>query len=95
MGYFTLLIGFLLSAIALKRIFKAHYHWLTKIGYIILVIIPFVGPIFYLIIDPPLSAPPEVSPSEFYRGGGKGGGDVVPSFDRLFNSLSHWFKYFR
>ncbi len=95
MGYFTLLLGFLLSAIALKRIFKARYHCLTKIGYITLAIIPFVGPIFYLIIEPPLSTPPGVSRSEFYKGGGKGGGDVVPSFDRLFNSLSHWFKYFK
>lgn len=95
MGYFTLLLGFLLSAIALKRIIKTRYHWLAKVGYIILAIIPFIGPIFYLMIDPPLSTPPGVSHSEFYKSSGKGGGDVVPSFDRLFKSLSHWFKYFR
>jgi len=95
MGYFTLLIGFLFSAIALNRIFKERYHWLAKLGYIALVLIPIVGPIFYLLIDTPVSTPPGVPPAEFHKSGGKGAGDVVPSYNRLFKSLSYWFKYFK
>ncbi len=92
MGYFIVLLGILLLSIALRRIFSERYHWLTKLGYVMLALIPIVGPIFYLMIDPPPSPPPGVPPDEFHKSSGKGAGDVVPSYSRLFDSLGKWLK---
>jgi hypothetical protein len=92
MGYLTFCICVFLSLIALWRIIRTPYHWLTKTGYVVLALIPFVGPIFYLIIDPPASTPSGVSKEDFHASSGKGSGNVVPSYDRLLKSFGHWFK---
>lgn len=95
MEYATLLLEFLLSAIALWRILKRPYYWLVKVGYMVLATILIVGPIFYLMIDPPDGTPPGVTSEKFWRDGGKGSDRMWPSFNPLMKSLSHWFKYFK
>lgn len=96
-GYlFLIVISLVLSGIAWRRILRKQDHRLAKLSYFVLAAIPIAGPIFYLMIDPPESSPPTVSPENFWKSiRADGGGKVWPSFAPLIESFSRFFRYFK
>jgi hypothetical protein len=84
---FSVLLVF--SGFTWKRILQRRNSWLVKLCYILLAAVPFAGPVFYFLIDPPEVSPIAVSPEEF-----RTAKDPRPltSFDPLLNSLRRMFR---
>jgi hypothetical protein len=74
-----------------KRIFSRNAPWLMKITYLVLSAIPFVGPIFYFLIDPTENQTAKI-PSEKLWESPKKGTAVWPSFDPLIKFLRGLFS---
>jgi hypothetical protein len=95
-GYVTLLIALVFSGLAWRRILWKQDRWPVKLGYFVLAAIPVAGPIFYLMIDPPESAPPAVAQENFWKSIRAGGsGQVWPSFTPLIEAFAHFFRRFK
>jgi hypothetical protein len=92
MNYFIFFAASLIATgLAWKRIFAQPYSWLARVAYLLMTLVPIVGPIFYLLIDPPESSPVAVKPEEFWHTT-KGAGPPWPSFAPLMKSLSSMFR---
>jgi len=92
MRYFVLGLACLLTTgLAWKRILAQPYSPLVKGLFLILALAPIIGPVFYLLIDPPESSPATVK-SEEYWAPRKGAGQVWPSFGPLIQALRSIFK---
>jgi hypothetical protein len=89
-SFFLIVICFLTTGLAWRRIFSQRYFWLVKVACLIFTLIPIAGPIFYLMIDPPESSPTTINPEGFWLP--TKGTQVWPSFGLLIKSLSEIFK---
>jgi len=85
-------LSLLTTGLAWRRIFALRYSWLARTMYLILTLAPIVGPVFYLMIEPPERTPVTVQQEDFWEPT-KGSARPWPSYKRLVKSLSTMFRY--
>lgn len=91
MRYFLLIVIWVLgTGLAWRRIFSRRYSWWIRGASLGFTLVPLVGPLFYLLIDPPESTPVALKPQDFWHW--SRGGRVWPSFDPLIKSLHAMFN---
>lgn len=68
MSYFFLITFWLLgTGLAWRRIFSRYYSWYATVAALAFTLTPILGPVLYLMIDPPESSPIAVNPDEFFH----------------------------
>lgn len=91
MSYFVFIVSLVATAVARRRSLSQPYSLPLKAFCLILTLAPVVGPVFYLIIDPPESSPSAVAPEDFWLPT-KGAGRVWPDFKSLKVAISSIWK---
>ncbi|WP_105534430.1 hypothetical protein [Solimicrobium silvestre] len=91
MGYVTIFVSLVLTGFSWNRIFRQTDTAIVKTGYLVLTAVPFVGPLFYMLIDPPPNQPINKLPYSLWPEQSRGT-KVWPKFDPLIQSLASIFR---
>ncbi|MFC5475688.1 hypothetical protein [Paraherbaspirillum soli] len=83
---FLIIVSLIATGLSWSRIFGKRTYWPIKFVYLVLSAIPLVGPIFYLLIEPPESTP-ITAPTEVRWTSSAKGTQVWPSFAPLIGCL--------
>jgi hypothetical protein len=91
MSYLTSFVALVLIGFSWNRIFRQSYEFKAKAGYLVLTAVPLIGPIFYMLIDPPANLPINKSPHSLWSERTRGE-KIWPAFDPIIQSLSSIFS---